>query len=333
MAKRLLGLFVVLALCFAQVIPAAALVTDSLTDLQEALDTAAVGGVVVLEDGTVELKTDDALVVPAGVTLIVSGGGRIDINGGALEIADGGTFLLLAGGTLCIKTGYAVYIGTEVASAVMDISEGNLINDYGTVGNIIIFNKGELYILDGQFAFTLSSFDGALFVTYANYDEVNAALALADEVDRALYTEESLAVLDEAIDAVEWDIIARYETGLPGRYDNREAVREQITKWANDILDAIAALVKIQPVDDAVVDASASAYVVKLNGNKNDLYITITEKLYNGEVRVLDPMKFSINNNAAGTYSVGPYKVYVDTKGNVQVREIYITNLAEALGI
>ncbi len=33
---------------------------------------------------------------------------------------------------------------------------------------------------------------------------------------------------------------------------------------------------------------------------------------------------FTIKNNAAGTYKVGEHKVYVDTKGNTQVREISI---------
>ena len=35
-------------------------------------------------------------------------------------------------------------------------------------------------------------------------------------------------------------------------------------------------------------------------------------------------MSYSIKNNSAGTYVVGPYEVYVDTKGNTQVRECYM---------
>jgi hypothetical protein len=31
---------------------------------------------------------------------------------------------------------------------------------------------------------------------------------------------------------------------------------------------------------------------------------------------------FTIANNAADTYQVGSYQVYVDTKGNTQVREV-----------
>jgi len=35
---------------------------------------------------------------------------------------------------------------------------------------------------------------------------------------------------------------------------------------------------------------------------------------------------FTIANNSAGTYGVGGYKVYVDTKGNTQIRECYIVD-------
>ena len=76
------------------------------------------------------------------------------------------------------------------------------------------------------------------------------------------------------------------------------------------------------------IGASAFAEVTKLNGNKNDLTITVTEYFANGFINT-KTVKFSIDNNAIGTYSVGPYKVYVDTKGNVQIRSIYIANQNE----
>jgi len=68
-----------------------------------------------------------------------------------------------------------------------------------------------------------------------------------------------------------------------------------------------------------------SAYVKKLNGNQNDLTITVTETFYNGDVNITS-LTFKINNNAAGTYQVGLYKVYVDTKGNDQIRACYIVD-------
>jgi len=72
-------------------------------------------------------------------------------------------------------------------------------------------------------------------------------------------------------------------------------------------------------------DPVVSAYVTKLNGNKNDLTITVNG-IFNfiaKDVSVI-PKTFSINNNAAGTYAVGSYNVYVDTKGNDQIRACYI---------
>lgn len=69
-------------------------------------------------------------------------------------------------------------------------------------------------------------------------------------------------------------------------------------------------------------------FVEKLSGNKNNLTITVTELLkneYNGEITTVHHTKtFSIDNNAAGTYQVDNYRVYVNTKGNTQIRECYI---------
>ena len=66
-----------------------------------------------------------------------------------------------------------------------------------------------------------------------------------------------------------------------------------------------------------------SASVEKLNGNQNRLAITITELYPDGMENVITET-FLIPNNAAGTYEVGGYSVYVDTKGNIQIRACYI---------
>jgi len=71
------------------------------------------------------------------------------------------------------------------------------------------------------------------------------------------------------------------------------------------------------------LSATPSAFVTKLNGNQNDLTISVLENFSNGAKNVIT-VTLKINNNAAGTYKVGDYKVYVDTKGNTQIREIYI---------
>ena len=73
----------------------------------------------------------------------------------------------------------------------------------------------------------------------------------------------------------------------------------------------------------------AKASVLKQNGNKNLLTVTVTETWTNYEditYEIIYAETISINNNAAGIYSVDDYAVYVDTKGNDQIRACYLVN-------
>lgn len=69
--------------------------------------------------------------------------------------------------------------------------------------------------------------------------------------------------------------------------------------------------------------ATPAASVNKLKGNQNELTINITELYSDGSTNVITTTLL-INNNAAGTYDVGSYKVYIDTKGNTQIRDCHI---------
>jgi len=66
-----------------------------------------------------------------------------------------------------------------------------------------------------------------------------------------------------------------------------------------------------------------TASVEKLKGNQNALTVTVTEYYSDGRVIPYTEV-FSIDNNAIGVYNVAGYNIYVDTKGNVQIRECYI---------
>lgn len=80
---------------------------------------------------------------------------------------------------------------------------------------------------------------------------------------------------------------------------------------------------EILPV--VTVDSAApSASVDILKGNQNRLKVTVTESYTDGSNEEAFTEEILIRNNAAGVYQVGPYKVYVDTKGNDQIRECYI---------
>ena len=72
-----------------------------------------------------------------------------------------------------------------------------------------------------------------------------------------------------------------------------------------------------------LINVDVSATVQKLTGNQNKLTIKMVEHYNDGEFLVFGET-FSVHNNAAGTYAVGPYEVYVDTKGNDQIRAVEI---------
>jgi len=72
-----------------------------------------------------------------------------------------------------------------------------------------------------------------------------------------------------------------------------------------------------------LMQVTPRASVDKLNGNQNRLHIWVTEVYSDGSTHE-DYLIVMIANNAAGIYTVGSYRVYVDTKGNDQIRECYI---------
>lgn len=80
---------------------------------------------------------------------------------------------------------------------------------------------------------------------------------------------------------------------------------------------------KILPVV-TVDSATPTAAVEKLKGNQNRLTVSVTESYSDGSTEEAFTEEILIKNNAADVYRVGPYKVYVNTKGNDQIRECYI---------
>lgn len=93
-----------------------------------------------------------------------------------------------------------------------------------------------------------------------------------------------------------------------------------VVNWAE-----LQALADVNSYNYDIVTAIPSAVVEKLNGNQNDLTITVKDAFLNGGITVYTKYyieTFKINNNAAATYDVHGFKVYVDTKGNDQIREI-----------
>jgi predicted peptidase len=74
---------------------------------------------------------------------------------------------------------------------------------------------------------------------------------------------------------------------------------------------------------DVVDTIDLSATVKTLTGRTNQLTISLTETTYCGAASTFTET-FTIANNAAGTYQLGGHDVYVDTKGNDQVRALHL---------
>jgi len=70
---------------------------------------------------------------------------------------------------------------------------------------------------------------------------------------------------------------------------------------------------------------SSNAVVTKLNGNQNKLTVTVTERFPLQAPSVYSET-FMIANNSADYFIVGDYTVFVNTKGNVQIRDCYLVS-------
>lgn len=99
--------------------------------------------------------------------------------------------------------------------------------------------------------------------------------------------------------------------------DGENAIVVTADSYAGD-LGTYVIIVKRAPAPHPVaVDVAAS--VVKKTGSQNELTLAVTESMSDGTSQVFRDT-FTIANNAVGTYPVGPYRLYVDTKGNTIIR-------------
>ena len=169
------------------------------------------------------------------------------------------------------------------------------------------------------------------FGTYRPHqDQVSLALdALEARVETSLlreednYTPESWNVFAEAL-AHAKDVLGQFgvelDLGIVAAFAvNHEADLALIQAAYDSLYEAYRNLEEA-PV---LVEAIPTAFVNRLNGNQNELVITVTEVFDNGETNEITE-HFMIRNNASGTFEVGDYRVFVNTQGNTQIREIRI---------
>ena len=73
--------------------------------------------------------------------------------------------------------------------------------------------------------------------------------------------------------------------------------------------------------DNIVV--TTSAVVKQLKGNQNELTVTVVES-FPHHASIVYTKTFMIDNNVEGYYEFGGYTVFVNTKGNTQIRDCFI---------
>ena len=165
-------------------------------------------------------------------------------------------------------------------------------------------------------------------ITGVNFSGANATVVATDanSTDSGLAGKYALYLWDAA--AKKYAVKSENASGTFALVNGNRYLAGAFDWAGNEAIEKFAYLEGVGFIYDSE-KAAPSAVVEKINGNKNNLTVTVNETFYkDGElVFTRDLTKtFSIDNNAADTYEVEGYKVYVDTKGNVQIRDCRITS-------
>ena len=196
-------------------------------------------------------------------------------------------------------------------------------------GLLTISGATGVEITGGRFSGFDESGDAVDFIFYIEKDTGGGSILPVDDTDDPAFFSEMNFDLnhDGVVDQIDLAVALKYFTVSEGD-ENWDAAKTM--DFNNDGIVEIEDFIVLtnnivfeETIIPGVVSVKASAFVTRLNGNRNDLTITVTEAYSDGSVNEITDT-VAINNNAAGSYDVGSYVVYVDTKGNDQIRECYI---------
>ncbi|MCL1848358.1 MAG: M28 family peptidase [Clostridiales bacterium] len=171
-----------------------------------------------------------------------------------------------------------------------------------------VSKKAKFYV--DEFAGTVTLHNAEqLFKTY---DTVSGAFVSAEGSLPFTFTADE-AILDLA-DPSAYAINNVIAKGT-GTADNLNAARnEQYSTFTAGIA------VEMVTLDEVWAEAS----VAKLKGNQNELSISVFGLFSDGLIQEVAADTFTVNNNAASSYEIERYMVFVDTKGNDQICNCYV---------
>ncbi len=152
----------------------------------------------------------------------------------------------------------------------------------------------------------IAKYEGTLEEIFNILDktELESLITEAKQLNPKDYSEDSVKALNEAIGAAE-EALEKATT---------QAELDEVLANLEEVIE------NLKTVETVVV----SAVVNQLKGNQNELVITIDEVYADGTGSWTLTETILIKNNAEGIYRVGRYDVFVNTKGNTKVLEIYI---------
>ncbi|MEC1520571.1 discoidin domain-containing protein [Neobacillus niacini] len=152
----------------------------------------------------------------------------------------------------------------------------------------------------------IAKYEGTLekIFTILDKTKLESLITEAKQLNPKDYSEDSFKTLNQAIRTAE------------------EALEKATTQAELDeaLANLEGAIENLETIETVV----ASAVVNELIGNQNELVITIEEVYADGKGSGKFTETILIKNNAEGIYRVGRYDVFVNTKGNTKIVEIYI---------
>jgi len=258
-------------------------------------------------------------------------------GGGVYNVAYSNGVLNINGGVI---TGNTAFYGGGICAdsyGAVNMMAGSINGNYGTVeGGGIHSRFGAINISGGSINNNGSWYGGGIWLSYycslsITGGEIcgNIASQRGGGIYHRSYQGNSLVnIIDNAL--ISGNTAGYFGGGI---YDEPQGGwnTNYIIKITNTIVTDnnggnIFSILNCVEFDPVLI--KVSAFVEQLKGNKNNLTISINILKYSDEQKdiVLGEYveTFSINNNAADNYKVGDYVVYVDTKGNDQIRACYI---------
>jgi len=277
------------------------------------------------------LRDGEKVVIPSGVTLNIIRGGYLTLYGNSILINNGNinnsNALEIADESYMENNGTIINNGRMGAHDLSFFKNERLITNNGTfvihgkfINNGSFINTAESYLVnEGPFE------NAGLLEIYFKFDnggplvntKTGKIIIIKDLYNGSRIENYGIiqndGFLNNGLTLINYNLIINNNEIL----NNPDFSGEIINYGAFEG----AGIWKGTPPINTPIKVVPTAYVIKTTGNTNQLFITITEYYPNGIVKS-ETYQITAKNNDATVYKAGKYNVYVNVKGNTDVREI-----------